>query len=180
MTILLAIDNDSGATGLYGRAIKRGAGWLRGSLGSLARAKAGTAAIEFAIGVPILSMLLVPVADLGLALSQYIKTQQAAQAGALYAANHPWNSNSPSEIASAVKAASTFKGISALPAPTQTCGCPTGGSIAAASCSSTCASGEAPGYYVVVNAQSPYTTQLPYSFLGHSPVLTAQSVIRIR
>ncbi|HEV8678534.1 MAG TPA: TadE/TadG family type IV pilus assembly protein [Stellaceae bacterium] len=161
-------------------AIKCGGIWHRRSLGRLARAKAGTAAIEFAIGVPVLLMLLVPVADLGLALSQYIKTQQAAQAGALYAANHPWNSKSPAEIASAVTAASTLRGISATPAPSQTCGCPTGASIAAASCSSTCAGGEAPGYYVVVNAQSPYTSQLPYSFLGDSPVLTAQSVIRIR
>ena len=68
----------------------------------------------------------------------------------------------------------------AVPAPSQTCGCPTGTSVGAASCNSTCSNGELAGYYVVVNAKSPYVTKLPYSLLGDPATLRAQAIIRIR
>jgi hypothetical protein len=60
------------------------------------------------------------------------------------------------------------------------CGCPNGSAVTMASCSSTCSNGEIAGYYVVVNAQLPYTPKLPYSALGDSVTLTAQSTVRIR
>ncbi len=150
------------------------------TLSGLTRAKGGTAAVEFALAVPVLLGLLVPVVDLGIAFSQQIQVQQAAQAGAQYAAGHPWNTNSSTKIADAVTAASTQPGIAATPAPSQMCGCPTSGAVAAASCGSTCANGNIAGYYVTVNAQLPYAPQLPYSLLGQSVTLTAQSTVRIR
>src|SRR5579862_1129833 len=146
----------------------------------LSRANTGTAALEFGLVVPVLLGLLVPLVDLGIALSQDIQVQQAAQAGAQYAASHPWNSNSATRIANAVTSASALPGVAAIPAPTQICGCPTGGAITPATCYSTCANGETAGYYVTVSAQSRYTTPLPYSLLGHSVMLSAQSTVRIR
>jgi len=149
--------------------------WTRGSL-SLMRAERGNAAIEFALATPILIGLLVPVADLGMAFSQQIKVQQAAQAGAQYALLHGYSS---SAISNAVTAATTAT-VLATPAPTTSYGCPTGTTIAAAANGSTCADGETAGSYVFVNAQSAYTPTLPYSVLGSGVTLTAQAAVRIQ
>jgi len=153
--------------------------WARRAA-SLVRAEHGNSAIEFALATPILVALLVPVADLGMAFSEQIQVQQAAQAGAQYATLHPWNSSSVTDISHAVLAATTLSTISASPAPSQTCGCPSGSAIATATCSSTCSDGQPAGYYVLVNAQAPYTPQLPYSVLGSSVTLSSQSTVRIR
>ena len=62
--------------------------WAR-RLAALVRSDGGTSAVEFALAAPVLLGLLVPMADLGMAFSQQIKVQQAAVAGAQYAALHP-------------------------------------------------------------------------------------------
>ena len=152
-------------------------------LAFLMRAERGNAAIEFALATPILIGLLVPVADIGMAFSQQIKVQQAAQAGAQYALLHGWDSASTppgSKISNAVTAATTLASVSATPAPTTSCGCPSGTAITAATCSSTCSDGEAAGSYVFVNAQSAYTPTLPYSVFGSGVTLTAQAAVRIQ
>jgi Flp pilus assembly protein TadG len=156
----------------------------------LLRCNRGVAAIEFGLGAPMLLAVLVPVADLGIAFSTQQQLRQAVQAGAQYAAIHPWNQSSPSEIANAVTAATPLSGVTVSPAPSQLCGCPSSGSssngitssagITTANCDSTCANGQIAGYYVVISAELPYTPVLPYSLLGSSTTLTAQSMIRIR
>jgi Flp pilus assembly protein TadG len=148
-------------------------------LAALVCGEGGTSAVEFALAAPLLVGLLVPMADLGMAFSQQIKVQQAAAAGAQYAALHPWNSTSATAIANAVTAATTLA-VTASPAPSQSCGCPSSSSVVYAACNSTCSNGQTAGYYVIVNAQSPYIPQLPYSVLGSSVTLTAQSTVRIR
>jgi Flp pilus assembly protein TadG len=175
-------------TGGRGRAaIKRGpsasqANILRRSvrrLVRLARAERGNAAIEFALATPILLGLLVPVADLGIAFSQQIQVQQAAQAGAQYALLHGYNS---SAISNAVTAATKLPAVSVTSGyPKQSCGCPTGTTIdLTAACASTCANGETAGSYVIVNAQSAYNPVLPYSVLGSRTTLTAQATVRVQ
>jgi len=144
------------------------------------RARGGAVAVEFGLAVPLLIGLLVPIADLGMAFSQSIQVQQSAQAGAQYATFHPWNSNSPTDIANAAKSASSLSGITASPSPFQVCGCPTGNTVLSANCATTCANSETAGYYVVVTTELPYTPMLPYSVLGDSVTLTAQSTVRIR
>ncbi len=62
----------------------------------------GVAAVEFALAAPILLGALVPVADLGIAFAKQQQLRQAVQAGAQYAASHPWDQNAPTAIASAV------------------------------------------------------------------------------
>jgi Flp pilus assembly protein TadG len=153
--------------------------WAR-RLAALVSGEGGTSAVEFALAAPILMALLVPMADLGMAFSDQIQVQQAAAAGAQYAALHPWNSNSATAIANAVTAASTLSSVTASPAPSQTCGCPSGSAITTATCGSTCSDGQPTGYYVIVNAQAPYTPKLPYSALGSAVTLTAQSTVRVR
>lgn len=148
-------------------------------LAALVRADRGTAAVEFALAAPVLVALLVPMADLGMAFSDQIQVQQAAAAGAQYATLHPWNSTSATAIANAVTAA-TALAVAASPAPSQTCGCPVSSTVTSATCGSTCPNGQPAGYYVVVNAQSPYIPQLPYSVLGSSLTLSAQSIVRVR
>jgi Flp pilus assembly protein TadG len=150
--------------------------WAR-RVGFLARAEHGNAAIEFALATPILVGLLVPVADLGMAFSQQLQVQQAAQAGAQYALLHGYDNTA---ISNAVTAGTTLPGVSAAPAPSQSCGCPTGTTITAATCASACANGETAGTYVFVNAQAAYTSALPYSVLGSGMTLTAQSTVRIQ
>lgn len=144
---------------------------------SLRRSEHGNAALEFALASPILLVLLVPMADLGIAFSEQIQVQQAAEAGAQYALLHGYDS---SKISGAVTAATTLTSVSAAPAPSQSCGCPTGSAITAASCGSTCGDGEAAGSYVFVNAQASYTPQLPYSVLGSGVTLTAQATVRVQ
>jgi Flp pilus assembly protein TadG len=140
----------------------------------------GTSVVEFALATPVLLGLLVPLADLGVAYSRQIQVEQAAQAGAQYASGNPWNSNSVTAISNAVTAAGALPGITASPPPSQVCGCPSGSAVLSYRCNSTCQNGQTAGYYVVVNAQLPYTPALPYSVLGNSLTLNAQTTVRIR
>lgn len=146
----------------------------------LGRARAGTSAVEFALATPVLLGLLVPLVDLGIAYSRQIQVEQAAQAGAQYASGHPWNSDSVTAISTAVTSAGALPGIAASPPPSQICGCPSGSAVMSYTCNTTCPNGQTAGYYVVVGAQLPYTPPLPYSVLGNSMTLSAQSTVRIR
>ncbi len=151
-------------------------GWSR-RLAQLCRVANGNAAVEFGLAMPILMGLLVPVADLGIAFAEQIQVTQAAQAGAQYALLHGYDSTA---ITSAVTNGTTLSGVSASPAPTQSCGCPTGATIAAATCGSACGDGETAGSYVFVSAQATYVPVLPYSILGDSVTLAAQTAVRVQ
>lgn len=140
-------------------------------------AVAGAAAVEFALAATIIMIVLTPVLDLGMAFYQQLQVQDAAQAGAQYAAAKGWNSTG---IQNAVTSASSNLTISASPAPSETCGCPNGTSIVAASCGSACTNGQSAGTYVTVNAQASYSPILPYSFFGSSTTLSATSVVRVK
>ncbi|MGD9614062.1 MAG: TadE/TadG family type IV pilus assembly protein [Alphaproteobacteria bacterium] len=177
---------DRTGTGVTGGTVLR--------LRRLLRCNRGAVAVEFGLGAPLLLAALVPVADLGVAFAAQQQLRQAVQAGAQYAATHAWNQNAPAAITSAVTTATPLSGVSVSPAPYRVCGCPSGGAAAAsgggmtigasgigtATCGSTCANGETAGYYVVVSAELPYTPVLPYSLLGSSMILSAQSMVRTR
>ncbi len=181
MTAIRAIDRSLGRAEPGKAGAEFDKTWLQRRLdwpGASPRARAGATTIEFALAAPLLLGLLMPLADLGLAFSQQIQVQQAAQAGAEYASIHPWNTNSVTAITSAVTSASRLGALTAAPAPDQTCGCPDGSKIAAATCNSLCANGEAAGYYIIVNAQVPYSPILPYSLLGNPTTLAAQATVR--
>ena len=102
---------------------------------------------------------------------------QAAQAGAEYAVIKGWNS---AAISGAVTGATGLTGLAANPAPVQSCGCPTGTAITAATCNSTCAAGGTAGTYVTVSAQSSYSTLIAYPGVTSPMTLSATSVVRIK
>jgi Flp pilus assembly protein TadG len=137
----------------------------------------GNAAIEFAIVLPMLMTMVVGTVDYGIAMTQQMEVQHAAQAGAEFAALHGFDS---SQISNAVSNATALSGLSVSPAPTQACGCPSGSTISSVSCTDTCTSGATAGTYVTVSAQATYTTILPYPGIPNSFTLTGQSVVRIQ
>lgn len=136
----------------------------------------GNAAIEFALLATPLTVLLVGTADYGLGIYRQMEVQNAAQAGAEYALKHGF---STVNISTAVTLATPLA-VSATPTPAETCGCPSGTTISAATCASTCANGQTAGYYVTVDAQATYTTILPYPGIPNSYTLTASSTVRIQ
>jgi Flp pilus assembly protein TadG len=151
------------------------------SLRRLASGKAddcrGVAAIEFALVGPMLVVMMVCTVDLGSGIFRKMQVQNAAQAGAIYAALHGFTASS---ISTAVTSATSFSGISASPAPSQYCGCASNTGITTIDCTSTCTGGSTPGTYVTVSAQGVYATILPYPLLPESFTLTAQSTMRIQ
>ena len=137
----------------------------------------GNAAVEFALVAPMLAAALVAMIDLGIGFYEKMEVENAAQAGAEYAIARGWNATS---VANAVTASGTLAAISATPAPTQSCGCASGTTVAAASCGSVCPSGAAAGTYVTVNAQAQYKTILSYPGLKSPMTLSAQSIVRLQ
>jgi len=149
---------------------------MQGTIRRLSRERSGAAAVELALALPFLAAVLLPMVDIGMAAYQQMAVDDAAQAGAAYALVHGWNSTA---IQTAVTSASDIAGISASPAPTQFCGCPSGSAVASAACGGNCAGGAAAGTYVTVNARRTFTPLVPYSGFGTSAVLSASSTVRI-
>jgi Flp pilus assembly protein TadG len=136
----------------------------------------GAAAIEFAILASILILLMIGVVDIGMGFYRKMQVQTAAQAGAHYAMRHGFV---PTSIANAVTAATAFPGISASPAPTQYCGCPSNTGITIADCTSTCPGGLTATKYVAVSAQGTYNTILTYPTFPNSFTLAASSTVSL-
>jgi Flp pilus assembly protein TadG len=136
----------------------------------------GVVAIEFAMVAVVLMVMMVCTVDIAMGFYRKMQVQNAAQAGAQYAARRGFGESS---IASAVTAATSFSGISASPAPTQFCGCPSNTGVASVGCGSTCSGGSAAGTYVSVSAQGTYTTVLSYPLIPNSFTLSSKSTVRI-
>jgi Flp pilus assembly protein TadG len=136
----------------------------------------GVAAIELGLIAPILALMLVASFDVGMGIYRGMQVQTAAQAGAQYAVAHGFSTS----IANVVTGATSYSGISASPAPSRFCGCPSSSSVTAATCSSTCSNGSVAGTYVTVSSQATYSTILPYPIVPNSYALSSQSTVRIQ
>jgi len=150
---------------------------LRRFMGNRADGISGVAAVEFAIIVPPLLLMMVCTADLGFGMYRKLQVQNAAQAGAEYAIAHGYKQIS---ISTAVTSATAFSNIVATPAPSQSCGCPSNTGVTTATCNSTCADGSASGTYVTVAAQGSYTTLVPYPVLPNTFNFASTSTVRIQ
>ena len=139
--------------------------------------KEGSAAVEAALILPILLILMTGLFDLGYAYYGNMQVQSAADAGAQYAAQNAWNST---KISTVVSGATGGTGITATPAPSQFCACPTGGTLANISCASKCANGTTPSLYALVKAQKLHETVMPWPVLPQPLTLTGQSITRIQ
>ena len=145
--------------------------------GRWAGCQRGSAAVEAALILPVLFLLMTGVFELGFAAYESMQVQSAADAGAQYAARNTWDA---AKISEAVVGATGASGIDATPAPSLFCACPTGGTLAAISCVSLCPNGTTPGRYAVVSARKTHATIVSYPGLPEPVVLTAQSIIRIQ
>jgi Flp pilus assembly protein TadG len=136
----------------------------------------GSAALEFAVIAPMLVVAIVGTVDLGVGLYQSMQVQNAAQAGAVYAATHSF---SAANISTVVSSATNSSSVAASPAPAQFCGCASNAGVAANACNASCPAGAVAGTYVSVNAQASYSPLLPYPFLPSTMTLSAQSIVRV-
>ena len=152
-----------------GRAIRRAIQALRDSRGA--------AAVEFALVAPLLVGFLAPIADIGMQTYASMQVEIAAQAGARYAILKGFDSTA---IQSAVTNATAFTTITASPAPSSSCGCPSGNTIATATCGDTCANGQTAGNYVTVNAQMSFQPMFPIPVIGQASTLSSQAVVRVQ
>jgi len=146
--------------------------------------ESGTAAIEFALFLPFLALLLSGIVELGVSAYEAMQVSNAVEAGAYAAANT--TTFSAASIASATtNGAALLPGSNALtatPAPTQFCGCPSAaGSVSnlgAPPCSVTACSGSTPaGTYVQVNASLNHMA-IFHTTWGLPATFTATTVIR--
>ncbi len=147
---------------------------------SITRAMGDTgaaAAVEFGIIVPLLTLMVISVADIGLAVYRKMQVEDAAQAGAQYAIMHGFDA---SAITSAVLGATNSSAITASPSPVTFCGCSTGSGISAATCGTPCPNGAPAGTYTTVYAQGTYSTLLNYQFVPESYTFNAQSTTRLQ
>jgi Flp pilus assembly protein TadG len=151
-------------------------GRLSSKIASVLQDCRAVSAVEFAVTAPLLIGMLIPLVDLGMGIAKNTQLHNAAQAGAQYALANGWDSTA---IQNAVTNATKLSPIEALPAPSQSCGCPTGTTVTAVSCGSVCSDGANAGTYVTVNARSSYTPVIPYPMLGSPVILVATSIVRI-
>jgi Flp pilus assembly protein TadG len=138
----------------------------------LLRCTKGNAALEMGIIFPIFVALMLGVSQYGLAIFQFMEVGYAAQVGANYALTNGFN---VANIQTAVTSATALASITA-PAPTQACFCASTTGLTAATCGSSCVSGETAGVYVTVNSSAVYSPVLP----GIPSPMTGQAVVRIQ
>lgn len=145
---------------------------------SLRRTRDGTAAVEFALVAPILLLLLGGVAEFGWAVwSDSALTNAVSQAA--YYAFLTGSTVSPTSIVAIAENASALNGVTAT-ASTPACYCASGTPLSlslAASCTTTCADGTAPGTYTTIAAQYTVPEFLP---LFSAPQLTQSAVVRLK
>jgi len=142
----------------------------------------GVAAIEFGIVVPILVLMVVATADIGMGFYRKMQVEDAAQAGAAWAIKNGFDANAISNaVTSATSAGSPGSpAISVSPTPVQFCGCASGSSISTVTCGTTCSGGALAGTYTTVSAQMTYNTILPYGFFPSTYNLSSQSTVRLQ
>lgn len=137
--------------------------------------EAGVAALEFAIMAPLLLLLIVSVAEIGLATRDALRAQSAAATGGYYAMQNGFDA---AAISAAVINGTGAVGLSATPAPVLLCGCPGVAGIATAVCTATCADGIKARQYVRVSASITRTSILD-AHLGLPATLVRQSTVRL-
>jgi Flp pilus assembly protein TadG len=149
---------------------------IAATVASLRADRRGAAGVEFALLLPVLTLLLMGMFDYGQLAYQTMQVSAAAHAGADYALRNGWNL---SAVQSAVTNATTLASVAASPAPTLSKACVISGAIVATAGSS-CASGGTPGSYAIIYAQAPFSPLVTWSALSLPTTITAQAAVRIQ
>ena len=147
----------------------------------------GVAAVEFALVLPMLILLLIGCCDAGFMFYRQIQVDAAALAGATYAARFGWATNTTSasqqsqaNIQAAAQDASALGSQVAVTA-TLTTGClSTSTGQLFASGASQCSGNVTSGTYVTVAATFAYTTIIPYPGLSQPSTLSGSATVRIQ
>jgi Flp pilus assembly protein TadG len=141
----------------------------------------GVSAVEFALALPVLLVLMGGLTDLGLLWRARGRLAAAVNAGAQYAMLAGTRVASAS-VQAAVQGATTLSPLSiAVSGPACYCtSTGTGGglSLTAATCGSTCSSGAAAGTYVMLSASYTYQPIMPLFSQVETTTLTEQAVVR--
>ena len=144
----------------------------------LGRAEGGNAAVEFAITAPLLVLLFAGTVSFGIALRLKTEVANAARAGARYAVLHGYNQ---ATITSAAQSATALSSVAvSVSEVTASCSNPSSGAITSAGAPTCSATGSAPGTYVTVTTQMPYTLLIAPPGIAASRTLTATAVARIQ
>ncbi|WP_283806402.1 TadE/TadG family type IV pilus assembly protein [Bradyrhizobium murdochi] len=133
--------------------------------------------MEFAIMIPLFSLMVISVTDIGLAVYRKMQVENAAQAGTQYAIVRGFNKTA---ISNAVISATNSSAVSASPEPVQFCGCPTGTGINTVSCGTVCPGGAVAGTYAKVSARATYYTLIDYQLVANTYSFNAESTARLQ
>ncbi|MDN5003682.1 TadE/TadG family type IV pilus assembly protein [Bradyrhizobium sp. GCM10027634] len=144
---------------------------------AVVRDNRGVAAVEFGIMIPVLSLMVVSVTDIGLALYRKMQVEEAAQAGAQYAIARGFDAGG---ISSAVTSATNSSDITASPAPVTFCGCPTSTGVSTVGCGTVCTGGAQAGTYTTISARATYYTLINYQIVATTYTYNAQSTARLQ
>jgi Flp pilus assembly protein TadG len=131
----------------------------------------GAFAIEHALIVPFLLLLLSGAIDLGYALNQSSSLSGAARAGAQYAMRFPADTDGIKQV---VQQAVSYDADSLTITSKLTCECQDG---TAAACTDTC-SGTAPFAYVTVSVSKTYSSPLPTAMMLGLTTLSSSAIMR--
>ncbi|MGY3583987.1 Flp pilus assembly protein TadG [Bradyrhizobium sp. USDA 4341] len=137
----------------------------------------GVAAIEFGVLVPLLSLMVVSVTDIGLAIYRKMQVEGSSQAGVEYAIAHGFDANA---ISTAVAAATNSNVINASPVPIKFCGCATSSGVSSMTCGGICPGGGMAGTYTIVSAQGSYSTIINYQVVPNTYIISTQSTARLQ
>lgn len=140
-------------------------------VGDLRRDERGVFAVEHALVMPFLILLLSGAIDLGYALNQSSSLSGAARAGAQYAMRFP---SDAAGIKDVVTKAVSYDPESLTVNSKLTCECEDGTAVA---CTDTC-SGTAPYAYVTVSVSKTYSSPLPTTMMLGLSTLTGSAVMR--
>lgn len=151
---------------------------IRTFLTSLMRRTDGVSAVEFALVVPVMTLLFAGLVDVGSLAWTAMQVHASARAGTAYALTHGYNSTS---ISSAMTNATNLP-ITVSTTPVQGYGCPsasTGVTTAGVTATTVCASGATAGKYVRVGASANYSALFSWPGLANPLTLSSTSIVRI-
>lgn len=136
----------------------------------------GAAAVEAALVMPLLLLLMAGLIDGSRAIVQSMQVSAAAQAGADYARLHGWDA---AAIQAAVRDATPLA-VTAKPAPKLVTACATAKGVEEKKGGSCPGGPEQPAAFVVVSAEAPFSPIMPWKPLPKAPPkLRAEAVVRL-
>lgn len=156
---------------------RRETGAMRRHLSRLGGCRRAAAALEFGIIAPLLLLLLSATVDIGGAMHQTIRIENAARAGAQFAMSFPDDTTGISTVTTAAFGGATAD-ITVDVGPL-ICACP-GGSVVAVSCNGTPCGGAAAGVYRTVTVTTPYEAIVGIGAFLVPNTLTGEAVVRVR